>query len=61
MNLPRTAAAWTRADAPRRIDATSIFSYMDGAGELYIGLRTTDDEPNYGTRGHFGVGDGTSV
>ena len=39
INLPKTAGAWTRPDAPRRIDETSIFSYMDGGGELYLGYR----------------------
>ena len=36
MNLPRTFGPWTRPDSSRRIDARSIFDYMDGAGELYL-------------------------
>ena len=39
ITLPTTAGAWTRPDAPKRIDERSIFSYMDGGGELYLGYR----------------------
>ena len=39
VNLPMQAAAWTRPAAPRRVDARTIFDYMDGAGELYVGYR----------------------
>ncbi len=38
-SLPKTAGPWTRPDTPRRIDETTIFSYMDGAGEMYVGYR----------------------
>ena len=39
MVLPRTAGVWTRPASPRRVDETSIFSCMDGGGELYLGYR----------------------
>jgi hypothetical protein len=39
VNLPMQAGVWTRADAPKRIDARTIFDYMDGGGELYVGYR----------------------
>lgn len=39
MNLPKTAGPWTRPDAPKRVDAASIFDYMDGGGELYLAYR----------------------
>ncbi len=39
MNLPETAGVWVRARSPKRIDETTIFSYMDGAGEMYLGYR----------------------
>src|SRR3974377_2078209 len=37
--LPRKVGVWTRSDKPRIITSRSIFDYMDGAGELYIGYR----------------------
>jgi hypothetical protein len=37
--LPRTVGPWTRSEGPRTISAETIFEYMDGAGELYIGYR----------------------
>ena len=37
--LPETAGLWTRPAAPRIINAETIFDYMDGAGELYLGYR----------------------
>ena len=39
VNLPKQAAAWTRPDAPKRVDGQSIFNYMDGGGELYLAYR----------------------
>ena len=39
MNLPKTIDGWTRSEEPRKILASGIFDYMDGAGELYIGYR----------------------
>jgi hypothetical protein len=39
VSLPSKAGVWTRPDAPRRIDARSIFDYMDGGGELYLSYR----------------------
>lgn len=37
--LPKTVGLWTRPDSPRLVNAKSIFDYMDGAGELYLGYR----------------------
>ncbi len=37
--LPKTVGPWTRPETPRIIDASTIFKYMDGAGELYLGYR----------------------
>lgn len=37
--LPDSVAGWVRADGPRRVTAETIFDYMDGAGELYVGYR----------------------
>lgn len=39
MDLPKQVGSWTRPDAPRRITADTIFDYMDGGGELYVGYR----------------------
>jgi hypothetical protein len=39
VDLPKQAGLWTRSDAPRRITADTIFDYMDGGGELYLGYR----------------------
>jgi hypothetical protein len=36
---PATVGAWIRDAAPRRIDADTIFDYMNGAGELYLAYR----------------------
>jgi hypothetical protein len=55
IKLPKTIGHWTRPDSPRAIDAGTIFDYMDGAGELYLGYRfhrldvleyTSDSEDN---------------
>ena len=37
--LPKTVGPWTRPGSPRLITAKTIFDYMDGAGELYLGYR----------------------
>ena len=37
--LPITVDAWSRPDTPRTITAETIFKYMNGAGELYLGYR----------------------
>jgi len=37
--MPRTVGSWTHAGAPRRIEAETIFDYMNGAGELYVAYR----------------------
>ena len=34
--LPQTVGAWTKAGPPLAVDATTIFDYMDGAGEMYL-------------------------
>lgn len=34
--LPQSAGAWTKAGPPLTVDATTIFDYMDGAGEMYL-------------------------
>lgn len=39
VTLPKTIDGWTRAGEPRKITSKTIFDYMDGAGELYIGYR----------------------
>jgi len=36
INLPKTIGDWTRPDFAQTIDSSSIFQYMNGAGELYI-------------------------
>jgi hypothetical protein len=33
---PRTALGWSRSDSPRIVAPADVFSYMDGAGELYL-------------------------
>ena len=37
--LPKTVDAWSRPDTSRTITAETIFKYMNGAGELYLGYR----------------------
>jgi hypothetical protein len=39
LELPATVGEWTADGAPRRIDETTIFDYMNGAGELYLAYR----------------------
>ena len=39
VTLPETIDGWTRAGESRKITPETIFGYMDGAGELYIGYR----------------------
>lgn len=39
MTWPASLGDWTRAGEPRRIEASGIFEYMDGAGELYLAYR----------------------
>lgn len=36
INLPKTIGDWARPDSAQTIDSTSIFQYMNGAGELYL-------------------------
>jgi hypothetical protein len=37
--LPRRVGPWTRSDSPKVVTAETIFDYMNGAGELYLGYR----------------------
>ncbi len=37
--IPHKVGAWTRSEKPRIVTAKTIFDYMDGAGELYLGYR----------------------
>jgi hypothetical protein len=37
--LPNQLGVWVRADSTQRVDRETIFDYMDGAGELYLGYR----------------------
>jgi hypothetical protein len=39
VSLPKQVEEWVRPDGGRRITAETIFDYMDGAGELYVGYR----------------------
>ena len=39
IHLPTAVGVWTRTGPPKMVDATNIFDYMDGAGELYLGYR----------------------
>ncbi len=39
LKLPKNIGVWTRPDSPRTINASNIFDYMDGAGELYLAYR----------------------
>jgi hypothetical protein len=36
LKLPQTVGAWTTAGPPLTVNATTIFDYMDGAGEMYL-------------------------
>ena len=36
---PSSVFEWTRPETASRVDSTTIFEYMDGAGELYLGYR----------------------
>jgi hypothetical protein len=37
--LPKTVGVWKRPDSPMKVDASNIFQYMNGAGELYLAYR----------------------
>ncbi len=37
--LPETVGVWTKPESPKRVNAETIFDYMNGAGELYVGYR----------------------
>jgi len=34
--LPQTIGTWTKTGPPLTVNATTIFDYMDGAGEMYL-------------------------
>lgn len=38
-HLPESVGVWSRPESPGKIDASTIFNYMNGAGELYLGYR----------------------
>src|SRR4030042_2004282 len=37
--LPKTVGVWKKPALPMVVDASNIFQYMNGAGELYLGYR----------------------
>lgn len=39
MPLPNQVGAWKLSEGPRRIEPKTIFDYMNGGGELYLGYR----------------------
>lgn len=39
IQLPRQVEQWTRPDSAQTVTAQTLFDYMDGAGELYLGFR----------------------
>lgn len=39
VSLPDSAGAWVRSSAPRSYDSVTIFDYMNGAAEIYVGYR----------------------
>ncbi len=39
MHLPKTVLSWALSDESKAVTEKTIFRYMDGAGELYIGYR----------------------
>jgi hypothetical protein len=38
-SLPDSAGAWVRSPSPRSYDSVTIFDYMNGAAEIYVGYR----------------------
>jgi len=46
VRLPSTVGGWKLKDERRIITSTTIFDYMDGAGELYLGYRFKQLEVN---------------
>jgi hypothetical protein len=54
--LPKTVGLWTRANSPKVVDASNIFEYMNGAGELYLAYRFKKLEVyNYKARGRESI------
>jgi len=39
VNIPQSLSGWTFAGPAKRVEPKTIFEYMDGAGELYLGFR----------------------
>lgn len=39
VSLPQSIGDWNLAGPPKRVEPKTIFDYMDGAGELYLGYR----------------------
>ncbi len=39
ISLPKTVNKWSRGAAPRIVDSSNIFDYMNGGGELYLAYR----------------------
>jgi hypothetical protein len=39
IQLPQQIGLWSRPDSAQTVTARTIFDYMDGAGELYLGYR----------------------
>lgn len=39
VTLPQSIEGWSLSGPPNRVEPKSIFDYMDGAGELYLGYR----------------------
>ncbi len=39
IRLPESAGAWILSETRKRVNEKTIFEYMDGAGEMYLGFR----------------------
>ena len=39
VTLPQSVGGWTLSGPAKTVEPKSIFDYMDGAGELYLGYR----------------------
>lgn len=39
VTLPKSVGPWTRPDSAKIVDASTIFKYMNGGGELYLAYR----------------------
>ena len=47
MILPKQISGWVRSDTLKTVTEKSIFDYMNGAGELYLGYRFDRLEVSY--------------